>query len=281
MSNITTVTFTDSIVTSAEPLYAFDYGQILEIEGLELPATFEVHFCNPGDSGTTTQIGTNNQVEIPDTYLTNNKGVVAYIYLHTGANDGETEYQINIPVRKRPEPSDEPPTPAQQSAITEAIAALNAEVEEVEKFKGFVVERITNPKTTYADAIAAYNSGKRLVCHVTISGKAMWLSDYYVNTTFGNEGIYFCVPMADGPTHYYVVSNDEFTDGNQMIADWSDSIASNNWQPVQGRTIKAALDTKVDIPVSAEEGQFIGFNGSTWGAQRPQFLMDNNGILGF
>ena len=128
--NITTVRFLNSTITTSASLYQWDYGQILAIEGLELPATFEVHFCNEGDATATTQIGTDNQVTIPDTYLTTGKDIFAYIYLHTGESDGETEYKIKIPVRARQQPSDTPPTPEQQSAITEAIAALNAAVTE-------------------------------------------------------------------------------------------------------------------------------------------------------
>ena len=127
--NITTVRFLNTTVTTSQSLYQWDYGQELKIEGLELPATFEVHFCNENSTTTTTQIGTDNQVTIPDTYLTTGKGILAYIYLHTGESDGETEYKIKIPVRARQQPSDTPPTPEQQSAITEAIAALNAGVE--------------------------------------------------------------------------------------------------------------------------------------------------------
>ena len=255
-SNITNVRFLVTNVAKTAPLYQYDYGQILNIEGLSLPSTFEVHFSNDGGATTTTAVGSENQVTIPDTYLTSGNDIIGYIYLHTGAEDGETVYVIKIPVKKRQRPSDTPPTPVQQSAIDTAIAALNAEVEAVEKFTGFVVERVSQPYTSYSDAIAAYNSGKRLVCHVTISGKAMWLSDYYVNTTFGNEGIYFCVPMADGPTHYYVVSSDEFTDGTQLIADWSEDLSASNDQPVQGKTIYAAI-------------QNIGF------------AVDENGVLSF
>ena len=56
----------------------------------------------------------------------------SYIYLHEGEDDGETEYKALIPVIGRPEPSDLEPTPVQQDAITQAIAALNTAVTHVE-----------------------------------------------------------------------------------------------------------------------------------------------------
>ena len=114
-----------------EPLWQYDYGQVLKITGLELPASYEVHFSNAPDGVATTSIGNDDGVSIPDIYLTRGD-VYAWLYLHTGENDGETVYQIEIPVRKRASVSDQQPTPVQQDAITQAIAALNAGVSEVE-----------------------------------------------------------------------------------------------------------------------------------------------------
>lgn len=114
-------------------LWQYDYGQVLQITGIELPETFEAHICNRGNSATVTQIGQDGTVSIPDQFLLNPTWIDVYIFLHNGTSDGETVYMISIPVTPRPEPSDEVPTPEEQSAITEAIAALNAAVERVEQ----------------------------------------------------------------------------------------------------------------------------------------------------
>lgn len=63
-------------------------------------------------------------------YLQSGRDVYIWIYLHTGDDDGETEYQIIIPVIKRAKPIDEEPTQEEQSVITETIAALNDAVTE-------------------------------------------------------------------------------------------------------------------------------------------------------
>ena len=124
--NIIKASFGGLREVTTSPLWQWDYGQILQITGLDLPQAFEVHFSNSRKSGeTVTQIGTDNQVTIPDMYLTSGADIYAFIFLHDGLTDGETEYVIKIPVRERPEPSDIEPTPEQQGVIDQTIAALN------------------------------------------------------------------------------------------------------------------------------------------------------------
>lgn len=135
MSNIITADFTtakmlDEAITA--PVYQYDYGQVLQIVGLDLPTAYEVQFASDDDTETKTSIGNADGVVIPDEYLLKAQDITAYIYLHTGADDGETEYQIHIPVVDRPEPSDIEPTPVQQDAITQTIAELNSAVDKAE-----------------------------------------------------------------------------------------------------------------------------------------------------
>lgn len=135
MSNVVTATFDELRNVQTRFLTQYDYGQVLKIVGLEevLPDSFEVHFCNKGSTDdATVQIGTDNQVSIPDVYLTTGKPIQAWIYLHETEADGETVYSITIPVRQRPKTTEETPTPEEQSAITQALAALSAGVARAE-----------------------------------------------------------------------------------------------------------------------------------------------------
>lgn len=128
--NVVTATITLYRAVTTHPLYQYDYGQVLMIEGVELPQVYEVHFANQETGGTTiTQIGGADGVSIPDELLLSGSDIWAFLFLHEGDDDGETEYKIHIPVKERPQPSDEEPTPVEQSAITQAIAALNDAVE--------------------------------------------------------------------------------------------------------------------------------------------------------
>lgn len=133
MDNITIATFLNnekSIWT--EPLTRIDYGQYLQIEGLELPISFEVHFSLNGEEALP-MIGSFADgvgvVQIPDELLQESGKLAAYIYLHTGENDGETVYTIQTRIAPRPGVSPSEPTPVQQDIVTQAIAALQSAVE--------------------------------------------------------------------------------------------------------------------------------------------------------
>ena len=134
MGNNTIAVFHCGNAAKASPLFQWDYGQILQVEGIELPEVWTAHFANDARGGTAYQaIGGADGVVIPDELLTTGKAVYCWIYLHTGEDDGETEYQITIPVIPRPEPTEEQPTPEQQGVIDQAIAALGVAVQEAQE----------------------------------------------------------------------------------------------------------------------------------------------------
>lgn len=113
------------------PLFQYDYGQRLILEGIELPETYEVHFSNTESGTSKTSIGDSTGVDIPDEYLTSGEPIYVWLFLHQGNDDGETEYKGIIQVYKRARPTDDPATPQQKSAISQAIALLNQTVENV------------------------------------------------------------------------------------------------------------------------------------------------------
>ena len=120
-------------VTAETCLTQWDYGQVLAIDGLDLPETFEVDFSlDPMDGISTPGVGTNGAVCIPDVLLEQSGTIYAFIFLHEEGDDGETQYRIAIPVEKRPERGTQAPDPVEQSVITQTIAALNAGVSRAE-----------------------------------------------------------------------------------------------------------------------------------------------------
>ena len=134
MSNIITAHFaTEQTRAWTNELWQYDYGQVLQFAGLDLPSAYEVHFANaPHGTDSITQIGNADGVTIPDQFLESGECVYSWVYLHTGADDGETEYMVTIPVNKRAKPTHEEPTPVQQDEIEQAIAALNDNVSKAE-----------------------------------------------------------------------------------------------------------------------------------------------------
>lgn len=116
------------------PLYQYDYGQKLKFFRVELPEAYEVHFSTSTSSKTSyTAIGDASGVLIPDEILREPGISFAWVFLHTGEDDGETKIVVEIPVIERAGITDTEPTPAQQDVISEAIEALNNAVENCEE----------------------------------------------------------------------------------------------------------------------------------------------------
>ena len=128
--NIIYIYFKGKHLVTSKSQYQYNHGQFLYFADLDLPQAFEVHFSNRDKGESKTQIGSNKLVEIPDEYFWNGAlQIYAWIYLHNQANDGETIYEVRIPLIKRAKPTDEEPLPVQQSAIDKAIAELATAVD--------------------------------------------------------------------------------------------------------------------------------------------------------
>jgi len=114
MSNIVAAVFQDGEqYRRVRNVWQYDYGQILRIQGLNLPRAVEIHFSLSEAGGeAVTRIGITKDnvtdVIIPDSLLENNGAtenynIYAYVYL-TDLGSGETEYKITISVKARPKP---------------------------------------------------------------------------------------------------------------------------------------------------------------------------------
>lgn len=121
-------------------LWQWDYGQVLRIQGLDLPTAVEVHFSLQEKGGeAVTRVGTTKDgvtdVTIPDSMLENNGNAVnyfiyAFIYL-TDETSGQTEYKISMQVKARPKP-EAFDSPEDAELFREAIAAVNAAADRAE-----------------------------------------------------------------------------------------------------------------------------------------------------
>lgn len=123
--------------TSCSGLWQYDYGQILRIQGLDLPTAVEIHFSLQEKGGKTiTRIGMSKDgatdVVIPDSLLENNNSdmdykIFVFVYL-TDERTGHTEYKIAISVKSRPKPQPFD-KPEDAELFREAIKEVNASAE--------------------------------------------------------------------------------------------------------------------------------------------------------
>lgn len=159
MNNIVTVVDNHAPVLTSASVYQYSYGQVLRIQGEQLPPAVEIHFSleeKGGDSVTRIGVTKDNvtDVIIPDSMLENddtteNYSIYAFIFLSDDTS-GETVRKIKIPVKARPKP-EVPATPEEGELFREAIKAVNESAEKAEEAKNAA-------KTAAEDAEASAKS---------------------------------------------------------------------------------------------------------------------------
>lgn len=120
-------------ISKYEELDQYDYGQILRIQGLNLPPAVEIHFALQKTGGTSkNRIGITKDgvtdVPIPDSMLENEDetkdyDIYAFIYI-TDETSGQTEYRITLKVKARPKP-EAFDRPEDAEIFKEAIKVVN------------------------------------------------------------------------------------------------------------------------------------------------------------
>ena len=140
MKNIVAATFQPGYTTAKVlGLWQYDYGQILRIQGLELPDAVEIHFSLQEKGGESErQVGLTRdgvtEVAVPNSYLENagtsrDYSIYAFLYISDGKS-GNTEYKITMYVQSRPEPKDpETPEDPKDDPFGKTIEAVNKAME--------------------------------------------------------------------------------------------------------------------------------------------------------
>ena len=95
---------------NVNPLYQWDKNQILEISGLTIPNTPEIHFVNKSMTAALVRQGEKNDkgiitVPVPNIILEKSLPIDVYICTHDG-DFFRTLYALQIPVKSRQRPSD-------------------------------------------------------------------------------------------------------------------------------------------------------------------------------
>ena len=143
MNNIITAVFEVLPSTRTRPVWQYSYGQILRIQGLQLPSAVEIHFALEEKSGdSVTRIGVTRDnvtdVPIPDSMLENDnigEDYKIYVFVFLSDDDsGETVRKITIPVTARSKPEAHE-TSEEAELFREAIKAVNESAEKAENAK--------------------------------------------------------------------------------------------------------------------------------------------------
>ena len=187
MNNVITAFFAPGVFRiQTEPRYQYNYGQVLAFSGITLPDAYEVHFSNVLLGDSFTQIGDADGVAIPDQLFQTGASIYAWIFLHAADSDGETVYMVTIPVVRRAKPSDLEPTPVEESAITEAIAALQTAV-------GKTTEQSTAAAASAAEAAtsATESAGSSLDAEAWAVGQRDGVDVPDTDPTYQNNAKYY------------------------------------------------------------------------------------------
>ena len=125
--------------TEARGLVQWDYGQILQIEGLKGIDHAEVHFavkeCSAKAEICIATIEENRILaDIPDKLLEVGKDLIAYVYI-ADAMSGKTVRIIELPVKKREQPGDYSP-PSGKNLLRQVLESLEKKADNMTVIDG-------------------------------------------------------------------------------------------------------------------------------------------------
>ena len=151
------IDFTNYNNVKVENLFKYDYGQILEISGIDLPENFEVHFETDQESAVVVNGTFENdvgKVKIPDLCLMDSKlNFSAWIYVEQNGS-GNTVKTITFYLNDRQAPSDQPSDPEEVEkvkTIAEYVKENADKVSEAEKVGQDLLQRAENGEFDGAD----------------------------------------------------------------------------------------------------------------------------------
>lgn len=118
MSKIITAVFSGSQFTTTGGIFQWDAGDVLQFSGVELPASYKVHFANSPGGVATERTGGPDGVVIPEELTATGAPVYAWIVLEDASNI-YADKQITIPVWHKARPQGTlPPGPQGDDART-------------------------------------------------------------------------------------------------------------------------------------------------------------------
>lgn len=152
-------------------VWQYDYGQILQITGAELPPAVEVQFALAEKSGETITRVANTvdgvtEVQIPNELLKRDGCMgdyFIYAFIFVSNKDSvNTKYEIQITVKKRPKPEEPTQEPEQEENLFHAtVVAVNASATEASKYASSASESAVIAEKIKEDALKEVGEKKR------------------------------------------------------------------------------------------------------------------------
>lgn len=185
-TNVITAAFGLNQIVTTDPAWYTDSGMVLQITGLDLPSSYQVHFSNTPEIGDALSVpASSNTVNIPDQYFLSGANIYAWIYYAPTSGTGYTVAMVIIPVQLRPGVTDEIPTPEQQSILDQAIAALEA-AEESLRDAGVIVVNCGTISSLPKTVSNANITSDMVSVKETLGTLSAQTSDWTVTTTSGS-----------------------------------------------------------------------------------------------
>jgi hypothetical protein len=168
------------VALTVHGLHQWDYGQTLEITHPDLPAIIEVHFAAVGAQEAIVRVVSTAagvaEVPVPDELLEQPRPVLAWVYL-VGETSGTTMLTVTMPLQARARPTAAGPVPAPVAdQYTQAVAAVNAQVESLKQGDVTVAKALAADKATTADSATTATSATK----ATQDGKGSNIAETYV-----------------------------------------------------------------------------------------------------
>ena len=137
---MTKIDFTETNEVRNTELFQFDYGQILEISGVELPEKFEMHFEYGDISLSVDGIYSDGKgtVKVPDTLLDGLRSKFsAWLYVENGKS-GKTLKTVEFILGRRKKPSDYPCNPSEIAEVKTLAEYVKENADKVKRRPGKV-----------------------------------------------------------------------------------------------------------------------------------------------
>ena len=249
------IDFTNCSKAKVENLFKYDYGQILEISGIDLPENFEVHFETDQENAIVVN-GTFadgvGKVKIPDLCLMDSKlNFSAWIYVEENGS-GNTVKTITFYLNDRQAPSDQPSDPEEVEkvkSLAEYVKENADKVSEAEKVGQDLLQMAENGEF---DGATGPQGPQGIQGPKGDTGPQGVQGPQGIQGERGPQGI-------QGPqgADYILTENDKTEIAEAIPVD--DTLSATSTKPLQNKVVKQHFDKVQDILADGKLKDIICF----------------------